>query len=186
MTISDLDDIRQKHIDAVESLAVYEVIAIHQIIHAALMEGNKILVCGCGGSAADAQHYVAEMVGRFESDTRPPMPFIALTTDSSILTAVGNDFGFVNVFARQVLALGDPGDVLVAISTSGGSSPVLSAVQAARTLSMTVIGLTGLKGDAFASMCDRWIQVNSENTARIQEVHGLIIHMLCALMDAAP
>lgn len=177
-----LEDIKQDHLYAVDALSVYEVNALHQIILTALRDGKKILICGCGGSAADAQHYAAELVGRFETQ-RWPVAAIALTTDSSILTAIGNDFGFDKVFARQVAALGKPGDVLVAISTSGKTPAILEAVREARAHEMLVLGLTGKNGEAFAAMCDRWIQVDSANTARIQEVHGLIIHMLCFLID---
>ena len=153
----------------------------------ALAADRKIMACGNGGSAADAQHLAAELVGRFERE-RPELAAIALTTDSSILTAVANDYRYDEVFARQVRALGQAGDVLVAISTSGNSPSIVAAVQAARDRGMAVIALTGrgggrvggLLGDGDVHLC-----VPHERTARIQEVHLLIVHCLCDGIDAA-
>ncbi len=150
----------------------------------AILAGKKVLLCGNGGSAADAQHIAAELVGRFVFE-RKPLPAIALTTDTSALTAIGNDYGYEHVFSRQVEALGNPGDVLVAITTSGSSKNVLSAVAAARELGMKVIGLTGAKGAAFVAACDAGIAVPSTNTARIQENHITIGHLLCEVLDEA-
>lgn len=146
--------------------------------------GGKVLFCGNGGSAADAQHLAAELVGRYVTERRA-LPGIALTVDTSILTAVGNDYGFERVFARQVEALGAPGDVLVAITTSGGSPNVRAAVEAARAKGMKVIGLTGIKGSAFVATCDVGIAVPSRITSRIQECHLMIGHVLCEALDAS-
>jgi D-sedoheptulose 7-phosphate isomerase len=147
--------------------------------------GGKVLACGNGGSASDAQHFAAEFVGRFERE-RPGLAAISLTTDTSILTAVGNDYDFTQIFAKQVLALGSPGDVLLALSTSGNSANVLAAVDAARARDMTVIALTGRGGgklrDKLADT-DVHICVPHERTARIQEVHILAIHCLCDAVD---
>jgi D-sedoheptulose 7-phosphate isomerase len=147
--------------------------------------GGKVLVCGNGGSASDAQHFAAEFVGRFERE-RPGLAAIALTTDTSILTAIGNDYDFSQVFAKQVQALGVPGDVLIALSTSGNSANVLAAVDAARTKDMTVIALTGRGGGKLREKLhdtDVHICVPHERTARIQEVHLLAIHCLCDAVD---
>lgn len=152
----------------------------------AIAAGNKILVCGNGGSAADAQHFSAELLGRFERE-RPGMPAIALTTDSSTLTAVANDYGFEDVFAKQVAALGRPGDALIAISTSGNSANVLAAVRAAHINGVSVVALTGRAGGEIARALnadDVELRVPAERTCRIQEVHALIVHCLCDLIDA--
>ena len=147
--------------------------------------GGKVLACGNGGSASDAQHFAAEFVGRFERE-RPGLAAIALTTDTSILTAVGNDYDFTQVFAKQVQALGSPGDVLLALSTSGNSANVLAAVDAARARDMTVIALTGRGGGKLREKLadtDVHICVPHDRTARIQEVHILAIHCLCDAVD---
>jgi len=150
-----------------------------------LASGGKILACGNGGSAADAQHFTSELVNRFERD-RPGLPAIALTTDTSALTSIANDHEYQRVFARQVEALGHPGDVLLAISTSGGSPSVLAAIDAARDRGMITIALTGRDGGPMAGRLgpgDVEIRVPARVTARIQEVHILIIHCLCDLID---
>ena len=147
--------------------------------------GGKVLACGNGGSAGDAQHFAAEFVGRFERE-RPGLAAIALTTDSSILTAIANDYEFDAVFAKQVQAIGSPGDVLLAISTSGNSANVLAAVAAAQAREMTVIALTGRNGGKLAERLtetDVHICVPHERTARIQEVHILVVHCLCDAVD---
>ncbi len=149
----------------------------------ALRAGGKLLFCGNGGSAADAQHWAGELVSRFYYD-RPGLPAIALTTDSSILTAIGNDYGYDYTFARQVEALGQAGDVLVAISTSGNSPNVLRAADAARQRGMRVIGFTGQGGGLLAPMTDLCFRVPSGETPRIQEGHEFIGHLLCALIEA--
>ncbi len=147
--------------------------------------GGKVLTCGNGGSASDAQHFAAEFVGRFERE-RPGLAAIALTTDTSILTAIGNDYDFSAIFSKQVQALGAPGDVLLAFSTSGNSTNVLAAVDAAHAREMTVVALTGHNGGKLRGLLaetDVFICVPHERTARIQEVHLLTIHCLCDAVD---
>ncbi len=147
--------------------------------------GNKLLLCGNGGSAANSQHMVAEFVNRFRMD-RAALPAIALTVDSSILTAIGNDASFEHVFSRQVEALGKPGDVLAAISTSGGSPNVLKALEVARATGLKTIGFTGEKGSqGMAPKCDLCLIVPSTDTPRIQEVHEFIWHVICGQVEAA-
>jgi len=148
--------------------------------------GGKVLACGNGGSAADAQHFAAEFVGRFERE-RPGLAAIALSTDTSILTAIGNDYDYTQVFAKQVQALGQPGDVLLAISTSGNSANVLAAAEAARAKEMTIVALTGRGGGKLGALLtdtDVHICVPHERTARIQEVHILALHCICDAVDA--
>lgn len=158
------------------------------IWHAALVmgmafgQGRKLLFCGNGGSAADAQHLAAEFVVRFTYD-RAPLPAVALTTDTSILTAAGNDYHFDQVFRRQVLALGHPGDVLVAISTSGNSPNVLAAAETARERGLRVIAMTGTSGGKLAELADVLVNVPSAVTARIQEAHITIGHIWCDLVQ---
>jgi D-sedoheptulose 7-phosphate isomerase len=147
--------------------------------------GGKVLACGNGGSASDAQHFAAEFVGRFERE-RPGLAAVALTTDTSILTAIGNDYDFNRIYSKQVQALGAPGDVLIAITTSGNSANVLAAVEAAHAKEMTVVALSGRKGGKMASMLtetDVHICVPHERTARIQEVHILALHCICDAVD---
>jgi len=153
------------------------------LIITCLKSGGKVLFFGNGGSAADAQHLAAEFVGRFVRE-RAGLPAIALTTDSSILTAVGNDYGFEQLFARQIQALGEPGDVAVAISTSGNSPNVLEGVREARKHNLKTIGLTGKDGGVLAQQADVAIIIPSTNTARIQECHIAIGHIFCELVDA--
>ena len=152
--------------------------AIARVIASALRGGGKILWCGNGGSAADSQHMAAEIVGRFRRERRG-LPGIALTTDTSILTAVANDYGFDMVFARQVEALGVPGDVLVGISTSGNSRNVMAALEAARSLGLVTVAFTGAGGGKMAALADHLLAVDSCDTARIQEAHALAGHMIC-------
>jgi D-sedoheptulose 7-phosphate isomerase len=152
---------------------------------ASLKSGGKILSCGNGGSAGDAQHFAAELVGRFERE-REELAAIALTTDSSILTAVANDYSFDEVFAKQVRGLGKPGDLLFAISTSGNSKNVVAAIEAAHKKSMTVVAMTGRNGGKIATMLaagDVLLNVDSQVTTRIQEVHLLMLHCLCDAID---
>lgn len=151
---------------------------------ATLKAGGKILICGNGGSAADAQHWAGELVSRFHYD-RPGLPAIALTTDSSILTAVGNDYGFERVFARQIEALGNEGDALLAISTSGNSPNILAALSAARQRGIATIGFTGRTGGKMADLCDICIRIPSESTPRIQEGHEVLGHAICAMIESA-
>ena len=149
----------------------------------ALRNGRKLLFCGNGGSAADAQHWAGELVSRFYYD-RPGLAAIALTTDSSILTAIGNDYGYDYTFARQVEALGQAGDVFIAISTSGNSPNILRAADAARARGIRVIGFTGASGGKLAPLADICFCMPSSETPRIQEGHELIGHLLCALVEA--
>jgi phosphoheptose isomerase len=153
-------------------------------LEACLVNGNKVLVFGNGGSAADAQHFAAELIGRFRRE-RDPMPAIALTTDTSVLTAVGNDHGFDRIFVRQVRALARPGDVVVAISTSGRSANVIAAVRAARAAGVTTMALTGAGGGELAPAVDLAIVVPSNDTAIVQEVHIAVIHILCELVESS-
>lgn len=159
--------------------------AAHKIVQS-LLEGHKILSCGNGGSAADSQHFAAELVNRFERE-RPNLPAIALSTDTSTLTSIANDYDYIEVFSRPVLALGQPGDVLLAISTSGNSGNVCQAIKAAQSRDMIVIALTGGDGGEMAQLLrhdkDQEIRVPARITARIQETHILIIHCLCDLID---
>lgn len=150
-----------------------------------LRDGGKILSCGNGGSAADAQHFAAELVNRFERE-RAPLAAVALTTDSSILTSISNDYEYAQVFSKQVTALGRPGDVLMAISTSGNSASVVVALQAAHVAGMRVVALTGRDGGEVAATLrtgDVELRVAHDVTARIQEVHLLFLHCLCDLID---
>lgn len=183
------DDLLQQiedHVRAVRTLQTHLARPITDAANLAvwcLREGGKLLFCGNGGSAADAQHFAAEFVGRFVAERRG-MPAIALTTDSSVLTAVANDYGYDQVFARQVQALGREGDVLFAISTSGNSPSIVQAVTVARSLGMRSIGLLGRNGGSLQELVDIAITVPVTDTARIQECHELIGHMLCAAADA--
>jgi D-sedoheptulose 7-phosphate isomerase len=149
-----------------------------------LRNGGKILLAGNGGSAADAQHIAGEIVGRFAFDRRA-LPAIALTTNPSILTAVGNDYGFEHVFARQIQAHGGAGDVFIGYSTSGTSANILRAFEAARGLGLICIGMTGNRGGPMAKLCDHLLAVPSSETPRIQEGHAVLGHLLCALVEAA-
>jgi D-sedoheptulose 7-phosphate isomerase len=157
------------------------------LMTACLLADGKILACGNGGSASDAQHFAAEMVGRFERE-RPELPAISLATDTSILTAIANDYDFAQVFAKQVRALGDAGDILLAISTSGNSGNVVAAVDAAHERGMRIVALTGKGGGRIGELVtggDVHLCVPHTVTARIQEVHLLTIHCLCDAIDAS-
>jgi D-sedoheptulose 7-phosphate isomerase len=173
------------HMMVVEQLEnqqeLFDDIADHMI--EAIRGGKKILWCGNGGSAADSQHLAAEIVGRFRRERRA-WPSIALTTDTSILTAIGNDYGYDSVFARQVEALCQAGDVLVGLTTSGNSPNVCNAVQCARTLGAFTVGMTGEGGGKLATMTDACLRVASRETARIQECHILFGHMLCDRVES--
>jgi D-sedoheptulose 7-phosphate isomerase len=149
---------------------------------AALAAGRKLLFCGNGGSAADAQHWAGELVSRFHYD-RPGLPAIALTTDSSILTAIGNDYGYERIFARQVEALGVAGDVLFAISTSGRSPNVLAALRAARAKGMVTAGFTGAEGGDMLPLCDHCLRVPATVTPLVQEAHEVAGHTICAMIE---
>lgn len=153
------------------------------LLHDSLASGGTLLCCGNGGSAADAQHITAELGGKFYRK-RPGLPAVALTVNSSMLTAIGNDFAYEEIFSRQVEALGRPGDCLLAITTSGNSPNVVEAARAARLLGMTVIGLTGRGGGALAAHCHQLLAVPVADTPRIQEGHIAIGHLLCELVEA--
>ena len=151
-------------------------------ISQAFTADRKLMICGNGGSAADAQHIAAEFVNRFMLE-RPPLPAIALTTDSSVITSIGNDYSFDDIFSKQIKAIGMEGDVLLAISTSGNSGNVISAVKAARGLGIYTVALTGGDGGRVRSLADMALMVKSNTTARIQEAHSLAGHVICQLVD---
>ncbi|EHP43649.1 sedoheptulose 7-phosphate isomerase [Cupriavidus basilensis OR16] len=188
-----IDSIQQHFFDSAETkrqaaavMAPHIAAAIERLV-GALTSGNKILACGNGGSAAVAQHFAADLIGRFERE-RPGLAAIALTTDSSILTAIGNDYDFSLVFSKQVEALGQPGDVLLAISASGNAANVSAAVLAAKQRDMSVVALTGQGGGELAGLLgefDVHLCAPSERAARIQEVHLLTLHCLCDGIDEA-
>ena len=181
----DLKTALAEHRAAVDAVATME----PQLRQAAAMirdvfaAGNRLFICGNGGSAADAQHFAAELTGRFEQERRA-YPAMALTTDTSALTSIGNDYGFDHIFDRQVQALARSGDILVAISTSGNSPNIIKAIEQARALGVRTIGLLGRDGGACAELVDVPLVVNVPRTARIQEAHVLILHLLCEGFDA--
>jgi D-sedoheptulose 7-phosphate isomerase len=170
-------------IDSVEALAP-RIACAADLVARSFAAGGQLLACGNGGSAADAQHIAAEFVGRYLKE-RTPYPAIALSTNTSAVTAIGNDYGFEEVFARQVRAHGRLGDVLLAITTSGDSPNVLAAIDAARSIGMSVIGLSGHDGGAMAGRCDVCLTIPAESTPRIQEAHILIAHVFCGLVEDA-
>jgi DnaA initiator-associating protein len=189
--MSSLDRIQAHFLDSIATKQqAVEVLVdpIHdagELMVAALINGKKILCCGNGGSAADAQHFSAELLNRFEQE-RPPLPAIAITTDSSTLTAIGNDYSYDEIFSKQVTALGQEGDILLAISTSGNSANVIKAIDAAHERNMGIVVMSGKDGGRIAPLLsdkDVEIRVPSDRTARIQEVHLLIIHCLCDFID---
>lgn len=149
-----------------------------------LQQGGKILLAGNGGSAADAQHIAGEFIGRFAFD-RPSLPAIALTTDTSILTAISNDYGYEMLFSRQVQAHGNPGDVLIAYSTSGKSPNIIHALDTAKARGLVCIGFTGNRGGAMGNLCDYLLEVPSSDTPKIQEGHLVLGHILCGLVESA-
>jgi D-sedoheptulose 7-phosphate isomerase len=176
----------QEHLDAIQNLLQTRIGEIEQageMICEALSSGHKILLCGNGGSAADAQHIAAELVGKYEKE-RPGLPAIALTTDTSALTALSNDYGYKEVFARQVRALASAGDVLIAISTSGGSANVIEAAKAAKDRGCKTIALIGATPGELSSQCDLTVSIPSQRTSRIQEAHITIGHVWCEMVDA--
>lgn len=177
-------DSAQTKLQAAELLAAPIVQAVDTMVHS-LMNGGKIMACGNGGSAADSQHFAAELLNRFEKE-RPGLAAMALTTDTSTLTSIANDYDYVQVFSKQVRALSHPGDVLLAISTSGGSPNVIDAIAAAHEREVRVIALTGKGGGRMAGLLregDVHICVPADRTARIQEVHLLVLHCLCDGID---
>jgi D-sedoheptulose 7-phosphate isomerase len=177
----------QEHLEAIQALlasTLPEIEASGRAICDALQAGHKILLCGNGGSAADAQHIAAELVGRYEKERRA-FPAISLTTDTSALTALSNDYGYDEVFARQVAAHAVPGDVLIAISTSGKSPSIVKAADQARAMGCRTIALTGCSGEPLTTHCDFAVVVPSERTSRVQEAHITIGHLWCEMVDAA-
>ena len=186
----NLDDIRRQFEDSARIQQVLgqqfseKVLETARLMIDSLKHGGKLLICGNGGSAADSQHFAAEMIGRFLKD-REPLPAIALSTDTSILTAVGNDYSFADVFKKQVEALGQAGDVLIGMSTSGHSENVIRAVEAAKKNEMPTILLLGKDGGKLAAMADHAIVVPSNLSQRIQEGHITIIHIWCDLIESA-
>jgi D-sedoheptulose 7-phosphate isomerase len=176
----------EEHLETLQALLesrIAHIAAAGRLICEALRAGNKILLCGNGGSAADAQHIAAELVGRYEQERRA-FPAVALTTDTSALTALSNDYGYEEVFARQVEALATAGDVLIAISTSGKSPNVVRAAEKARVIRCKTIALTGCSGEPLASRCDLAVVIPSERTSRVQEAHITIGHLWCEMVDA--
>lgn len=185
LAASLLTDSLQEHLETLQSLLrsnIKDIEQSGQMICDALVAGRKILLCGNGGSAADAQHIAAELVGCYEKQRRS-WPAIALTTDTSALTAVSNDLGYEQVFARQLAGLAQANDILIAISTSGRSKNVLKAVERARELGCRTIALTGASSDPLGSMCDFTVAVPSSRTSRIQEAHITIGHLWCEMVD---
>ena len=188
-----LDNIKKSFTESIQTkIAAAEVLPVPiekaaNMMVQALIRGNKILSCGNGGSAGDAQHFSSELLNRYERD-RPSLPAMALTTDSSTITSIANDYSYDDIFSKQIKALGQPGDILLAISTSGNSRNVINAMEAALARDMTIVALTGKDGGemaGFLSENDVEIRVPSSRTARIQEVHLLVIHNLCESIDNA-
>ncbi|HUW65675.1 MAG TPA: D-sedoheptulose 7-phosphate isomerase [Spirochaetia bacterium] len=181
-----VEQIIREHISVIKKMIDTDfVTAVEQFIEACittLRNGGTIYFCGNGGSAADAQHWTAELVGRFLSE-RKALPAVAMTTDTSIITAVGNDYGFENIFARQVVALAKNTDLVVGISTSGTSKNVVKALQIAKEIGALSVGMTGSTGGDLVSVCDICIRIPSNDTARIQEGHALVGHILCKVID---
>jgi D-sedoheptulose 7-phosphate isomerase len=176
----------EEHLESLKTLLDTQLELVQRtgtLICRTLKAGNKILICGNGGSAADAQHIAAELVGRYELQRRA-WPAIALTTDTSALTAISNDFGYEEVFARQVRALACKNDLLIAISTSGGSPNVIRAVETAKEMECKTIALGGHDGGRLASLCDQALIIGSDRTARVQETHITIGHLWCEMVDA--
>ena len=176
----DISAAIEKHKQAIDSVASLEkdLYRVIDMITAALTAGQTIFSCGNGGSAADAQHFAAELTGRYESDRRG-YSAISLTTDTSALTSIGNDYGFSRIYSRQLEALGKDGDVLIAISTSGNSENIISAVKHAKQHNIKTIGLLGRDGGSLKNMVDIPLVIQAQSTARIQEAHILILHIIC-------
>ena len=171
-------------IDLLDQELAPRIAEMSSLISTALAQGNKLLVMGNGGSAADSQHFVAEIVGRFKLERRA-LPAVALSTDTSILTAIGNDYGFESIFSRQVEALATPGDIVIGLSTSGNSPNVLKALNLAHELGCRTIGLLGKDGGSIGPACDLALVVPITDTPRIQEGHITIIHIVCDLVEKA-
>jgi D-sedoheptulose 7-phosphate isomerase len=188
---SALDYVRKHLTESRDALAAADtsefsatLIKIADALTAALRAGGKVMLCGNGGSAADAQHIATELMGRYEIE-REPVAALALTTDTSALTAISNDYGFEHVFARQVRGLGRKGDVLIGLSTSGKSPNVLAALDAAREMGIVAIGFTGKKGGDLSSCCDIVLNAPSDRTPVIQQIHMTAAHIVCGLVERA-
>ncbi len=180
-----VDEIFKHHlalVDRVGSVLTPKIVQVAEVLIQAIKSDRTVFWCGNGGSAADSQHLAAELVGRFQHD-RPALASVALTTDTSILTSVGNDYGYEYIFSRQVDGLTRPGDVLVCISTSGNSPNVVAAAKSAKARSVATVALCGSDGGALAPLCDQVLVVPDQDTARIQEMHMLIGHILCDLVE---
>ena len=187
MNLSVIQDEIQEHIEvAKKALKTLSPVILEtaQTLHEALSKGNKILICGNGGSAADSQHFAAELTGRYKRE-RKGLSAIALSTDTSALTAIGNDYGYEFVFSRHVEALAKEGDVVIGISTSGNSKNVVHALEVANKLNCTTISLSGRDGGVIKSLCDHNLVAPSDDTPRIQEIHIICIHLLCELLERA-
>jgi D-sedoheptulose 7-phosphate isomerase len=159
-----------------------EIVEAANLILASLRAGGKVIAFGNGGSAAEAEHFIAELVGRYRLE-RSPLAAISLTTDSAVLTSIGNDYGFEQIFSRQLSAIGKPGDIAIAMSTSGNSPNVLAALESARTIGLATIGLTGKTGGKLRKLVDVCLRAPSDCTARIQEVHTLMVHLICGIVE---
>ena len=175
-------DVKQKLLDSQQLMDLIQEVALKCV--EVYKNGNKTLIAGNGGSAADAQHIAGEFVSRFYFD-RPGIPSIALTTDTSIITAIGNDYGYEKLFSRQVQANGVKGDLFIGISTSGNSANIIEALKECKEKGIITVGLTGEKGGKMAEICDYCIKVPSNETPRVQEVHILIGHIICAVVEEA-
>jgi D-sedoheptulose 7-phosphate isomerase len=189
MDEADLNYARRHLAESQEALSaangdpfVREMLGVADAITKSLKAGGKVLLCGNGGSAADAQHIAAELIGRFEKE-RASLGAIALTTDTSILTAVGNDYGFDHVYERQVIGLGNKGDVLIGISTSGRSKNIIKALEAGRARGLVNIGFTGKDARDMGSLCDALLRAPSDRTAVIQQIHITAAHVICGLVE---
>ena len=178
------NEILIEHLSIFNGLSIYEdkVNIISNIIFNTFQKSGKLLLCGNGGSAADAQHIAAEFIGRFEIE-RGPLPAIALTTDSSVLTCLSNDYNFDHIFSRQVKTLGNVNDCLIAISTSGNSKNIINAIEAANKIGVITIGILGNSGGQALSLCKYNLTLQSKNTARIQEAHIFLLHSICGIID---
>lgn len=187
INLSVIQDEIQEHIEVAKKVLKTlspVILETAQTLHEALSKGNKILICGNGGSAADSQHFAAELTGRYKRE-RKGLSAIALSTDTSALTAIGNDYGYEFVFSRQVEALAKEGDVVIGISTSGNSKNVVHALEVANKLNCTTISLSGRDGGVIKSLCDHNLVAPSDDTPRIQEIHIICIHLLCELLERA-
>jgi phosphoheptose isomerase len=180
--VETLRETARMHAALADGVAVDAIARAGEVITGALRAGGQVLVFGNGGSAADAQHFAAELVGRFEA-ARRGWPAVALTTDASVVSALANDFGFDAVFARQIAALGRAGDVAVGISTSGASPNVVKGLEAARARGLRTIALTGNDGGAAGRLAEVHVNVPATVTARVQEAHTTVLHLLCAMVD---